>query len=88
VPEPSPLERATRFRSSAAACGIFAANAVSVSDRELLLRMQGSWLARASHEDWVGRLPPEPPAGSSALAVPLARVGSAIAFEVLRLRRS
>jgi hypothetical protein len=68
--EPSQFERATRFRNSAAACGMFAANAVSPSDRDLLLRMQRSWLERAHYEDWVNGLPPIPPAGARALAVP------------------
>jgi hypothetical protein len=53
VAEPSPFPRATRFRSNATACGIFAANAVSPSDRYLLLRMQRSWLERAHHEGWI-----------------------------------
>jgi hypothetical protein len=70
VAESSPFPKATRFRSNATACGIFAANAVSPSDRYLLLRMQRSWLERAHHDDWVNGLPPRPPAGSKALAVP------------------
>lgn len=70
MPEPARFERATRFRSNAVTCGIFAANAVSPSDRERLLRMQRSWLARAGHEDWINGQPPRPPAGSNALAVP------------------
>ena len=61
---------ATRYRSNAAACGSFAANAVSPSDRALLLRMQRSWLDRASHQDTIDGLPPRPPAGAGALAVP------------------
>jgi hypothetical protein len=62
--------RAAQFRSHAAACGIFAANAMSPSDRKLLLRMQRSWLDRAHHEDGVDGMPPRPPAGLKALAVP------------------
>lgn len=61
---------AAQFRSHAAACGVFAANAVSPSDRELWLRMQRSWLDRAHHEEWVNGMPPRPPAGLMALAVP------------------
>jgi hypothetical protein len=64
------FERAVRFRSNATACGIFAANALSLSDRELLLRMRQSWLARARHADFIDGQPPRPPAGSKALAVP------------------
>jgi hypothetical protein len=64
------VARAMRFRSNASACGIFAANALSSSDRELLLRMQDSWLSRARHADWIDGQPPRPPAGSNALAVP------------------
>jgi hypothetical protein len=68
--EISQSEKAKQFRCNAAACGRFATNAVSPADRELLLRMQRSWIARACHEDWINRLPPRPPAGSGALAVP------------------
>jgi hypothetical protein len=62
--------KATRFRSNADACRTFAANAMSPSDRALLLRMQRSWLERASHQDTIDELPPRPPAGAGALAVP------------------
>lgn len=61
--------KAARFRRNAVACGILAANAVSSSDRSLLLRMQRSWLERAHHEDWLNEIPPEPPAGPNALAL-------------------
>ena len=44
--------KALRHRREAAACGVFAANAKSAADRELLLRMQRSLLTRAYHEDW------------------------------------
>jgi hypothetical protein len=64
------LFKASRFRRSAAACGLFAANATTMLDRELLLRMQRSWLERAYNEDWLGGLPPIPPVKSNALAVP------------------
>ena len=74
MPEPSftstRFAKATRFRSNAAACGSFAANAVSPMDRALLLRMQRVWLDRASHQDTIDELPPRPPAGAGALAAP------------------
>jgi hypothetical protein len=70
MPEQSRSVQAMQFRSSAAACGLFAVNAVSLSDRELLLRMQRSRLDRADHQDLVDGLPPRPPACSSALPVP------------------
>jgi hypothetical protein len=70
MPEPPQFERATRFRNNAAACGMFAANAVSPLDRGRLLGMQRAWLERAHHEDFVNGLPPRPPAGAKALAVP------------------
>ena len=70
MPEPSQFERATRFRNNAATLGMFAAHAVSLPDREHLLRMQRAWLERARHEDFVNGLPPRPPAGAKALAVP------------------
>jgi hypothetical protein len=68
--EPSLSIEATRLRRSAAACGVFAANAISLLDRELLLRMQRSWLERAHHQDLIDGLPPRPPARANALAVP------------------
>jgi hypothetical protein len=60
----------SRYRRAASACGIFAANAISRADRDLLLRMQQSWLARAYCEEWLRDPPPDPPARSIALAVP------------------
>jgi hypothetical protein len=64
------LLKASRYRRTAATCGTLAASAVSPADRELLLRMQRSWLDRAHHEDWLDGLPPTPPARSNALALP------------------
>jgi hypothetical protein len=68
--DPPRFTKAARYRNNAAACGTFAANAVSLTDRTLLLRMQRAWLDRASHQDTIDELPPSPPAGSRALAVP------------------
>lgn len=70
VSEAPELFKPSRCRRTAATCGIFAANAASPADRELLLRMQRSWLARARHEDWFDGLPPNSPAGLNALAIP------------------
>jgi hypothetical protein len=69
---PKALEtsKALRHRREAAACGVFAVNAKSVADRELLLRMQRSLLIRAYHEDWIDGLPPIPPAGCNSLSLP------------------
>jgi hypothetical protein len=64
------LSNASRHRRDAAACGLFAANARSDADRELLLGMQQSLLRRADHEGWLDGLPPVPPARPRALAVP------------------
>lgn len=48
----------SRYRRAASACGIFPANAISRADRDLLLRMQQSWLARAIGKNGVAsRLP-------------------------------
>jgi hypothetical protein len=67
--------KALRHRREAAACGVFAANAQSAADRELLLRMQRSLLTRAYHEDWLDGLPPPaPPAGCNSLALPALHV--------------
>jgi hypothetical protein len=68
--EPSSSVKAMRCRKNAVTCGIFAVNAVSRSDRDLLLRMQCSWLERAHYQDLIDGLPPLPPTRSSALAVP------------------
>lgn len=62
--------KALRHRREAATCGVFAANAKSAADRELLLRMQRSLLTRAHHEDWLDGSPPVPPAGCNSLALP------------------
>jgi predicted nucleotidyltransferase len=67
LPETS---KALKHRREAAACGVFAVNAKSATDRELLLRMQRSLLTRAYHEDWLDGLPPVPPAGCNSLALP------------------
>jgi hypothetical protein len=64
------LSNASKHRRNAAACGLFAANARSAADRELLLGMQQSLLRRADHEGWLDGLPPVPPARPRALAVP------------------
>jgi hypothetical protein len=64
------LSKAARLRRKAAACGSFAANAISPEDRVLLARMQRSWLERACYQDWLDTLAPHPPAGSEALALP------------------
>jgi hypothetical protein len=64
------LSRASRHRREAATCGLFAANATSAVDRELLLSMQRSLLRRADHEGRFDGLPPVPPARPRALAVP------------------
>lgn len=68
--ELSELSKASRFRRSAATCGILAANARSPVDRDILLRMQRSWLERAHHEDVLDDLPPDPPVRSNALTAP------------------
>jgi hypothetical protein len=65
-----PLSKVSTHRRHAATCGLFAANARSAADRELLLRMQRSLLDRARHDDWLDGLPPMPPARPAALAVP------------------
>jgi len=62
--------KASQYRRAAAICGIFAANAISTADRDLLLRMQRSRLEYAHRQDWLDGLPPKPPANSKALALP------------------
>jgi hypothetical protein len=70
VPNAPQLLNASRYRRAAAACGAFAANAVSSADRALLMRMQRSWLDRAQHQEWLDGLPPTSPARPNALRVP------------------
>jgi hypothetical protein len=60
----------SRYRRAASTCGIFASNAISPTDRDLLLRMQQAWLARAYSEESLRDPPPDPPVRSIALAVP------------------
>ena len=67
------LSKATQYRGQAAACCLFATNARSAADRELLLHMQRSLLERACREDWIDGLPPIPPGQPAALAVPGSR---------------
>ena len=64
------LSSASKHFRQATACGLFAANAQSAADRELLLRMQRSLLEQAYHEDWLDGLPPVPSGRPNALAVP------------------
>jgi len=64
----SPFEssKPSRSRRNANACGIFAANAISQADRELLLRMQRWWLARVRNDEPPDSPPPVVPARSKA----------------------
>jgi len=61
---------AQHYRRRAAMCESYAACAQSVDDREQLLRMRDGCLARADKEDWLGGLPPPPPARALALRIP------------------
>jgi hypothetical protein len=61
--------RAAAYRRKAATCGDLAACAQSAMDREQLLTMRRSWLARAASEDWRDGLPPMPPVRTKALSV-------------------
>ena len=63
---PFESSKSSRSRRNAAACGLFAANAISQTDRELLLRMQRSWLARVHNDEPPDGLPPVAPARSKA----------------------
>jgi hypothetical protein len=60
---------ALTYRRKAATCRGLAACAKSKTDREQLLVMSRSWLARADSEDWRDGLPPLPPVHSNALAI-------------------
>lgn len=61
--------KAETYRRKAAMCGSYAICARSDGDREQLMRMRESLLARAVNEDRLDDLPPTPPA--KALALPL-----------------
>jgi hypothetical protein len=63
------LSNALTYRRKAATCRGLAACAKSKTDREQLLVMSRSWLARADSEDWRDGLPPLPPVHSNALAI-------------------
>jgi hypothetical protein len=67
VSDTSEIFKASTYRRDAAVCGAFAANAISPTDRELLLRLQRLLLNRALDEEWIDEPPPPPPAKSSAL---------------------
>jgi hypothetical protein len=54
--------KATAYRRKAWTCGRLAASAYSAPDRDQLLRMRDSWIARADIEDLLDGLPPLPPA--------------------------
>ena len=62
--------KAVAYRRRAAMCASYAACARSAADRARLLRMRDSCLTLAANEDWLDGLPPSPPAGAVALAVP------------------
>ena len=65
------LSKASIYRRKAATCRDLAGCAKSAMDREQLLTMRRSWLARAASEDWRDGLPPMPPVQTRALsAVP------------------
>jgi len=66
---PSILSNALAYRRKAATCRGLAACAKSATDRDQLLVMSRSWLARADSEDWRDGLPPLPPVHSNALTV-------------------
>ena len=71
MPDIPQSAKAPDFRQKAAMCTGYAACARSDADRSQLLRMRDEWLARAANEDWLDGLPPTPPAGAIAVAVPL-----------------
>jgi len=62
------LSKAFVYHRKASTCRDLADCAKSATDREQLLAMHRSWLARAASEDWRDGLPPLPPVQSRALS--------------------
>lgn len=61
-------DNASRYRRRARTCGLLADCAQSPTDREQLVDMRDACLALAANEEWLGGLPPSPPANVCALA--------------------
>lgn len=59
--------KAQDYRRKAKSCDGFVAHALSTGDRDRLLRIRDSYLTLAVNEEWLGGLPPTPPARASAL---------------------
>jgi hypothetical protein len=59
--------KAQGYRRKAKSCDGLVAHALSVDDRNRLLRVRDSYLALAANEEWLDSLPPVPPAHTAAM---------------------
>jgi hypothetical protein len=62
--------KAQAYRRKASTCDSLAGCARTTIDRDQLQHMRDAWLSRAANQDWLDGLPPQPPEGANALAVP------------------
>jgi hypothetical protein len=59
--------KAQDYRRKAKSCEGLVAHALSVEDRDRVLRIRDSYLSLAANEEWLDGLPPTPPAHAVAL---------------------
>jgi hypothetical protein len=64
---PSHLSKANGYRRKAKSCEGLVAHALSTEDRDRLLRVRDSYLARAANEERLDGLPPTTPACAAAV---------------------
>lgn len=63
----SDSSKAQSYRRKAKSCEGLVAYALSADDRNRLLRIRDTYLTLAVNEEWLGGLPPTPPAHAAAM---------------------